>query len=218
MNEATIELFVLSGPDAGTSVVMSAGDRIGRGENCALRLRDRSISRQHARLEERSGKFVLVDTKSTNGISQSGERAAELAMEDYTEFKAGEVELRARLQAAPAAETKPERKPEPEISFSFGGGVATPEAEEPELEIEWDDEASSETETEAPQPAPAAPVETKDERAALIAQMVTKKSGLMQADLSQYPAWIQGLIGVGILAFGAGLFYGIFYLMTASRS
>lgn len=221
-----IELFVLSGPDAGTSVKLQPGDQIGRGESCVLRLRDRSISRAHAQLEERGGSFAIVDTGSTNGIHLKGERVSEIALVDFLEFKAGEVELRARVgRAEKPKDTKPkpvEKEPEAEISFSFGGGVVSPSASsdaEPEIEIEWEDEGQASAEpAPAPVSKPSALAERDAKRAALVSQMAGKQGGLMKADLSQFPAWVQALVGVVVLGFGAALFYGIYTLVTSSRA
>lgn len=218
-----LEVFVLSGPDTGRSAKLRPGDLIGRAEGCALRLGDRSISRRHARLEQRAGVFVLVDTGSTNGLSLDGERLAELELADFLEFHAGEVELRVRL-TEDAARTTPPRSTEPtatpppveEPTFSFGGGVATTPAastteaeDEIELELEYADDA----------PAPAPANLRAEQRAELLRDLkMAKKGGLLSGDLTQYPAWIQALVGILVLLVGAGLFYGVYQLVLGSRS
>ena len=214
-----LEVFVLSGPDTGRSAKLTAGDLIGRAEGCALRLGDRSISRQHARLEARAGVLVLVDAGSTNGLTLAGERVSEVVLADFLEFTAGEVELRVRLGATvePLAPAHPEPAAEP--SFAFGGGVTptpqprkAPAGEDVELELEWGDE---------PAPAPA-PVNLRENlrenlRAALLAELGGKQQGFLGGDLTQYPAWIQALVGLFVLLVGAGLFYGVYQLVLGSR-
>ena len=164
-----LELFVLNGQDVGQSARLHAGDSIGRNEGNRLRLRDRSISRRHAVVEERQGLTVLVDAGSTNGLHLNGERVAEVVLTDGLEFLAGEVELRVRLdrpvadmahakpkatntktaQPAPSESAMPKLAPAKpkadEPVFSFGGGVAAPNSRanddaEIELEIEFDEE------------------------------------------------------------------------------
>ena len=101
-----LELFVLNGQDVGQSARLHAGDSIGRNEGNRLRLRDRSISRRHAVVEERQGLTVLVDAGSTNGLHLNGERVAEVVLTDGLEFLAGEVELRVRLDRPRGREGK----------------------------------------------------------------------------------------------------------------
>jgi ABC transport system ATP-binding/permease protein len=240
-----LELFVLNGQDVGQSARLHAGDSIGRNEGNRLRLRDRSISRRHAAVEERQGLTVLVDAGSTNGLHLNGERVAEVVLTDGLEFLAGEVELRVRLdrpvadmaqapkakpaQSAPAKPAPP-KPPADEPVFSFGGGVAAPRGAsgkgrssddaEIELEIEFDEEpAGAEPAANAPaeKRAPVADLRA-DQRAKLLAELGGKKSSLMSADLSQYPGWIQGLVALVVLSLGCGLVYLIYSLVVASRT
>ena len=55
-------IFVLSGPDVGASHDVASGATFGRSNDCAVPLHDASVSRQHARLEERDGDWHVVDT------------------------------------------------------------------------------------------------------------------------------------------------------------
>lgn len=223
-----LELFVLSGPDAGLSVTLKPGELIGRADGLALVLHDRSISRRHARLEERAGELVFVDLDSTNGMFLEDQRVSEVVLEDFLEFRVGEVLLRARLGATggetgehisliegPATRDSAqaaEGSGEPEVSFAFGGGVAkaAPKGEpEPELEIEWEEEP------EAPLSEPSL---REAQRAELLADLQKPKAGLFRADLSQYPGPIQALIGLVVLGVGAAIFYGIYTLVIGARS
>jgi len=220
-----LELFVLSGPDAGLSVRLQPGDAIGRAEASALRLHDRSISRRHAQLQERGSELVIVDLNSTNGLHLADARVPEVTITDFLEFRVGEVLLRARLgthdepsstapeppQHISLIEGKP--APAPEVSFSFGGGATAPaaKASEPDLEIEWDEEDSAE-------PAPAKPSLRDEQRAQLLSDLKKPTGGLLRADLSQYPGWAQALIAVIILGVGAAIFFGIYTLVLGTRS
>jgi predicted component of type VI protein secretion system len=212
-----LEFFVLSGPDAGLSARLGPGAVIGRAEGVSLRLHDRSISRRHAELQERAGAFFLVDLGSTNGLLKDGERAAELELADFLEFKAGEVLLRVRTTtpepaagAEPVEKPEPEPTPAPEVSFSFGGGVAAPapkgkaSAPEPELEIEWED---------SPEP----PNLREAQREALIHDLQKTHGGLLRSDLSQYPGWAQALIGLLVFGLGIGIAWGLYTFVIGTR-
>ena len=97
------ELFVLGGRDAGQSLAFSAPVVVGRGADCDLRLRDRSISRRHARLEPSGDGWVLVDLDSRNGVRHGGERVRRCVLADFAEFTLGDVPLRLRVAQAGAA-------------------------------------------------------------------------------------------------------------------
>jgi pSer/pThr/pTyr-binding forkhead associated (FHA) protein len=100
------QLFVLSGADVGRSFEAKDGDTIGRSHECALVLRDPSISRRHAHLEEQAGRWVVVDDGSRNGIAVGAVRHKRLELADGAEFLLGEVLLRFRASApSPAART-----------------------------------------------------------------------------------------------------------------
>lgn len=226
-----LELFVLNGQDLGDSATLAVGDSIGRNPDCALRLRDRSISRRHAVVEERADGLYLVDAGSTNGLTFQGARVAEVELFDGVEFLAGEVELRARLDRKPPSAGEPPAKtqrpappaspkPAAEPVFAFGGGVAarpTAGADEVDLELELD----FEDEPAAPPPAERTPSRsevTNAERAKILANLGPKKTTLLSGDLSQYPAWIQALALLGVLALGSAAVYFAFQFVVANRT
>src|SRR5258708_34431140 len=74
MTEATaIELVIMSGPDDGTTLSLTAprqGDAyiIGRKEDCDVVLQyDSQVSRQHASLHYKDGIWYVLDLSSRNG-------------------------------------------------------------------------------------------------------------------------------------------------------
>jgi pSer/pThr/pTyr-binding forkhead associated (FHA) protein len=101
------KLYVLSGPDTGKSFELEAGALVGRDPECAVRLRDPSVSRKHARVEHGERGWSIVDTQSRNGIRVEGKRVATVELADGGELTLGEVLLRFREQVArpvPAAQ------------------------------------------------------------------------------------------------------------------
>ena len=229
-----VQLFVIGGHDVGRSAELEHGAWVGRAEGCGLRLGDRSISRRHARIEQRGDDWFLVDQGSTNGLILADERVDEVRLVDHGEFYAGEVHLRARFESAtpeptpvavPAPAPKPAPPEEPAIAFTSGGGAVVEEApaEELELELEWDDEPAEGDQTEQPAaaapPQPAARPGVRDlQREELLASLGTKKpSGLMSADLSQLPTWGKALAALFLLVFLALLAWGVSELVLVAR-
>ncbi|WP_313810837.1 FtsK/SpoIIIE domain-containing protein [Glutamicibacter sp.] len=69
---AAAVLRVVSGPDAGMSFALPAGNSmVGRSADCTVNLNDRMVSTRHARIEVGSG-IELVDLNSANGILVDG--------------------------------------------------------------------------------------------------------------------------------------------------
>jgi hypothetical protein len=68
-------LTCLTGIDAGR-VIPLGFERllIGRGDECALQIRDRAVSRRHARLSMRGGVVTLEDLRTANGTFVNGRR------------------------------------------------------------------------------------------------------------------------------------------------
>ena len=143
-------LYVLSGDDLGVVREFESGAVIGRAPQVDLKIRGASISRQHARLEQRGGEWFVVDLGSSNGTRVGGRVVDEARLEDGDEFLVGDVEVRVRLStteptvapAAPAAPAAPQPAPESAGDPPPGGG------DDFELEGDWDDSAP------APQPLP----------------------------------------------------------------
>ncbi|MCK6446629.1 MAG: FHA domain-containing protein [Planctomycetes bacterium] len=95
-------LFVLSGADLGRSFALADGAVLGRSPECAVPLRDASISRMHAKVVARGESLWLVDQGSRNGLWSKTERVKELELADLSEFKVGDVLVRVRLELAAA--------------------------------------------------------------------------------------------------------------------
>jgi predicted component of type VI protein secretion system len=177
------KLYVLSGPDIGKSLDVVDGATLGRAAECAVHLRDASVSRHHARIVREGGAWRIVDTQSRNGISVLGSRVESAPLEDGVEFQVGEVLLRFRADAA--AEPGMD-----EIALEEEPAVAAPE----------------------PRPAapPAAPLERTVLAARRAAEPETRGRGILQykriadrpgffaSDLAQQPLWIR--LGAGLIA------------------
>lgn len=91
-------LVVESGTDAGRSFALAPRATLGRGEECDVRLLERSVSRVHARIERTQAGWQVVDLGSTNGVFQDGQRVERAALRDGDRLRLGEVRVRFRLE------------------------------------------------------------------------------------------------------------------------
>lgn len=155
-------IYVLSGPDLGRNFDVQAGATFGRAAECQVTLRDASVSRAHARLEQGDAGWRIVDAGSRNGLFVRDERVPAADLADGDEFRLGEVLLRFRADAPsaqpavppsappPAAANPPALEPAPvaapEIRFHARGVSRAEPADEPaeiELEGDWSEPASA---------------------------------------------------------------------------
>jgi pSer/pThr/pTyr-binding forkhead associated (FHA) protein len=91
-------IIVLSGPDEGREILLSASGRIfrmGRGESCDLILSDNDVSREHAAVERGPAGFAIRDLGSKNGVEVMGEELiGERPLRDGDIIRLGETRLR----------------------------------------------------------------------------------------------------------------------------
>ena len=218
------QLFVLSGSDAGRSFVVRGGARIGRGKDCEVRLREVSVSRNHAHIEEQDGRWFVVDDGSRNGILYESQRRDRLELTDHDEFQLGEMLLRFRLED-PAVESprKPDR-PRPAAP-----AAPLPEPEEIVLEGGGEDMDRSATRAPVSRPAPAraaAPPPPADPSGTRVARpakapaagagleaksrvlqyhRTENRRGAMVTDLTQYPLWLRWSVYALVLALAVAI-------------
>ncbi|TSC31903.1 FHA domain-containing protein [Corallococcus sp. Z5C101001] len=100
-------LTCLTGLDVGRAHALAeACTNIGRGEGVALRLRDRAVSRMHARILREDSGFVLEDLGTPNGVFLNGvrlEAPARLADGDVVELGRSLLRFQAAFDDASGA-------------------------------------------------------------------------------------------------------------------
>ena len=221
-------LFILSGPHVGRSFTIDGPAVLGRGKDCAVRLADRSVSREHARIEPVDGGWVVVDLGSRNGVKMHGERVERAALEDMTEVTLGEVVLRFRLEAGAEASAQPlstAAAAPPRPPAQTPQRPAPPKVDEEEdagfdLEEDIALEAPAQAQ-ESKKPAPRAGIEpevtARDlERARILSE--TRSSGFLSGDMSQWPALMRWGAYLGVAAIMVALFYGAYKLVEILRA
>ena len=71
---------------------------IGRDPKNGIVLDDRRVSRRHAEVRLRLGRYTLYDLQSTNGTLVNGRRIAEVVLSDEDRITIGGAELVVRLE------------------------------------------------------------------------------------------------------------------------
>jgi predicted component of type VI protein secretion system len=218
--------------DARASNTLRHGDRLGRQAGCAFTATHPSVSRVHARIERRGDAWFVVDEASRNGVFVRGERVGEVELVDGLELRLGEFALRAEAAAAahdvppdtsvsaPIAPASPSRT----ASRAATGAAPAPIAEDFEFDVAEDDGGleledpaaikigSADTAPKAAA-APAPTSAAQQRQAQYLAEESRARSGLVRGELTQQPGWVQALVWLGVLLFGAALAWGIASLL-----
>ncbi len=91
-------LYGLRGSWAGQVLDISPGGlTIGRGSGNTLRLEDRTVSRQHARIRYAQGQWFLQDLGSSAGTYVNGQRVQATKLSDGDIIRVGETEMQFRI-------------------------------------------------------------------------------------------------------------------------
>jgi hypothetical protein len=135
-------LTCLTGRDVGRTFHLAGPQtNIGRGTQVDFRLRDRAVSRSHARVLREGATFTVVDLGGSNGVYLNGRRirgAAPLAEGDVIELGQTLLRFQAAIAecAEPAEPVKPVESPLP--SSEAAELPASPDASAPGgLQGEW---------------------------------------------------------------------------------
>ncbi|HWL89563.1 MAG TPA: FHA domain-containing protein [Polyangiaceae bacterium] len=93
-----LEIDTVCGDDRATYIVTEFPTKIGRGDDCGVRLDYLFISRDHARIERTDTGFTLVDENSRFGIRVGGQLVSgSIVLEDGTEFAIERLVARVRI-------------------------------------------------------------------------------------------------------------------------
>lgn len=104
--------------ETGKETAINAGLEIGRHEACGLPIADGSVSRHHARVEDRAGALWLVDLGSSNGTKHNGRSEGEFPLRpgDLVTFGAIAFDVVGELAPRPAAAADAPRAAEPDLA------------------------------------------------------------------------------------------------------
>jgi len=116
-------VVILQGPGAGREFELHGETVLGRLESNGIPIEDTLASREHARIEVRDGRYVLVDLGSSNGTRVNGKRITEHALRTGDRIVIGTARMEfddpaeepASAESAPEPDPEPERAPEPAV-------------------------------------------------------------------------------------------------------
>lgn len=92
--QANFYLVMVGGERGGEEFVLNLPQmQIGRIETCAICLPDNSVSKAHALLELKQGKYTIQDLQSTNGVFINGQRVPSATLNHGDTIKIGEYNL-----------------------------------------------------------------------------------------------------------------------------
>jgi pSer/pThr/pTyr-binding forkhead associated (FHA) protein/DNA-binding CsgD family transcriptional regulator len=118
-------LEIVSGTQAGHVFELAARDyTLGRGRDCDLVLRDRAVSRRHARLRFDGSAFIVEDTESAHGVFVDSVRVSEARLQAGSVVTLGGVMLRYATLDSEASTTTQFRPPRPRGSLDSGSRTA----------------------------------------------------------------------------------------------
>ena len=90
---AKARIVIISGDDAGATYPLKDTVTFGRAEVNTVVLRDAKVSRQHAKIIQKGGEFVLTDLHSSNGTYVNGVKIDEHVLTNNDEFAIGDTVL-----------------------------------------------------------------------------------------------------------------------------
>jgi predicted component of type VI protein secretion system len=204
-------LRALSGPEPGREWEVRSPCVVGRSPGCWIRIEEASVSREHARIAEEEGRWILVDLESSNGTSVNGRRVQRAVLSGGDEIAFGRARLRFTVEA-PAEILDEEITLEGEPAAASAQPATRPPTTRP---------APPPAAKEAPS-APAPPSPTSAVAAARLAFGVRRiegtgtllvrsteppTSGLLREDLGQRGFFFRLGILLGLLVLAAGLFF-----------
>ena len=229
-------LYVLSGDDVGAVHELASGAVVGRAKDVQIGVRGASISRRHARFEERDGRWYVIDLGSANGVRVEGRLCEEAELEDGTELLLGEVAVRFRSSAGSSA-PRAARPPAPSAQ-PVAPAPPPPHADEIELEGDWDLAATVVRPPAPPERVPSTQrrsSETQERRAAALGgpvagargttsggrilqyRRVEDRGGLLGSEVSQQPLAVRVALYAAVAALFVGLAWLAYWLSSSAR-
>lgn len=124
-----MRVVVEEGPNRGTLYELGEECLLGRGEGCELQLLDDGVSRQHARIKNRDGAWLIEDLQSRNGTRLNGVPVEAATLQVGDRIGIGAVRLRvlerpsATLAASGTRELELKTPPLPEAGATASAAL-----------------------------------------------------------------------------------------------
>jgi len=119
-------LKITSGSQAGKTVDVAKATIIGRGETAQLQITDKAASREHCKVFEQGGAWVVADLNSRNGIKVNGVSSTRKNLSHGDKIVIGETTI--EFDTAGGGSSKPagDAKAEKEAAFAAARAGAAP--------------------------------------------------------------------------------------------
>ncbi len=114
-----VVLFMFKGESPRTFPIDRDQTRLGRRQDCHLRIPTRDVSRIHCDIMRRDGKIFVKDLGSSNGTYVNGKRIAEVELKPGDKLRVGPVLFYVQIDGKP-----PAIKPEPESKAAPAAAAA----------------------------------------------------------------------------------------------
>jgi pSer/pThr/pTyr-binding forkhead associated (FHA) protein len=227
----TARLIVLTGQDIGKEITLQGTATLGRLQDCTLMLIGNAVSREHAKVFEKDGRFFVVDLNSSNGTRVNGNKITRHELADGDEIQLGDQRVRFKLGAARDVvpdeilfDAPEQVAPVPDAAVptvSLRGPAAPPAPPGPAPELDMPDvelrpRAEAKPHAMSAGAAAVGPATVKRKDRILQYHKIENKKGLLSEDIGQRGIWFRLAVGLFVLALSAGIVWGIQHLMSGT--
>jgi predicted component of type VI protein secretion system len=119
-------LKITSGSQAGKTLDVAKATIIGRGETAQLQITDKAASREHCKVFEQGGAWVVADLNSRNGIKVNGVSSTRKNLSHGDKIVIGETTIEFDATAGAPSKAAGDAKAEKEAAFAAARAGAAP--------------------------------------------------------------------------------------------
>ena len=204
------KLVMKTGRDAGKSYALSKSAILGRGDTVQIRVLDVKASREHCRVFEQNGEWVVVDLNSRNGITVNDMKKTRHPLREGDEIAIGETVI--VFHAGPGeAEAEPRQKSERQAPPAVSDAAKKAKAEREKAFAAARAESKGGKGAKAGRSAPGAAGANADGSIQVSDRVLqynkSEGGGVFGIDLGQMTVFTQVLIGLGTIALLVGLWF-----------
>jgi predicted component of type VI protein secretion system len=199
-------LKITTGKQTGKSIDVAKATIIGRGETTQLQITDAHASREHCKVFEQAGAWVVADLNSRNGFTVNGVKTTRKNLANGDRIVIGETTIVFETTSAPASSAAPAAPSKASAAKEAAFAAARQGASAPAARS-------------APAAAPAKAAAAADggvkvsDHVLQFNKVDAKTAGVLDIDLSQSAAMQTFFIWVACLAFLGGVVWLVFKMM-----
>ena len=119
-------LKITSGSQSGKTLDVAKATIIGRGDTAQLQISDKAASREHCKVFEQGGAWVVADLNSRNGIKVNGVSSTRKNLAHGDKIVIGETTIEFDTSGGAAARPAGDAKKEKEAAFAAARAGAAP--------------------------------------------------------------------------------------------